>query len=101
PPQVKAWVQRARTGTPDIKDVQRFTQEWAAWWVDINPVWRKTTLPMAKKNGPWEYMDLPGPNGFLNVLMCLKWWRERLDKDSDEWTSAVDDVTWVLKRMNK
>ncbi|KAF8195984.1 hypothetical protein K438DRAFT_1545524, partial [Mycena galopus ATCC 62051] len=99
PPQVKAWVQRARTGVPDIKDVQRFAQEWTAWWQDINPAWRKITLPMPQTNGPWDFMDFPGPNGFLNVLMCLKWWRERLDKDSNEWIGAVDDVTWVLKSM--
>jgi hypothetical protein len=94
------WVQRARIGTPEIKNVETFAKEWAAWWQDINPAWRKTSLPMEKKDGPWAFMDLPGPNGFLNVLICLKWWRERLQGDSEEWKEAVNDVTWVLERMN-
>jgi hypothetical protein len=94
------WVQRARIGTPEIKNVEIFTKEWAAWWQDINPAWRKMSLPMEKKDGPWAFMDLPGPNGFLNVLICLKWWRERLQEDSEEWKEAVNNVMWVLERMN-
>jgi hypothetical protein len=101
PVQVGAWVQRARTGTPEIKDVALFAKEWATWWRDINPVWRKVTLPMEKKDGPWAFMDLPGPNGFLNVLVCLLWWRQRLEQESQEWRDAVDDVTWVLRQMNR
>ncbi|KAJ7318376.1 hypothetical protein DFH08DRAFT_655029, partial [Mycena albidolilacea] len=101
PAQVGAWVQRARTGTPTIPDVERFAAAWAAWWQDINPVWRKTTLPMPRTEaGPWTSMDYPGPNGFLNVLMCLMWWRERVENAPGAWKEAVEDVMWVLKRMN-
>ncbi|KAJ7822550.1 hypothetical protein B0H14DRAFT_2370678, partial [Mycena olivaceomarginata] len=90
----------ARTGSPDIKDVVRFAGEWQNWWQDINPVWRKVKLPMPREDGPWMFLDLPGQNGFLNVLIGLKWWRERLDEESQEWRDAVADVSWVLKRMN-
>ncbi|KAJ6571545.1 hypothetical protein B0H19DRAFT_935544, partial [Mycena capillaripes] len=101
PPQVGAWVQRARSGIPDIKDVAKFTEGWAVWWQDINPAWRKATIPMPKQDGSWECMDVPGPNGFLNVLICLKWWRERLREESKEWVDAVEDVSWVLRCMNR
>ncbi|KAJ7350071.1 hypothetical protein DFH08DRAFT_667128, partial [Mycena albidolilacea] len=99
PKEIGAWVQRARTGSPDIKDVVRFAGEWQNWWQDINPVWRKVKLPMPREDGPWMFLDLPGQNGFLNVLIGLKWWRERLDEESQEWRDAVADVSWVLKRM--
>jgi hypothetical protein len=56
---------------------------------------------MLKKDVPWECLDIAGPNGFLNIVICLKWWRERLEEESIEWRDAVQDVTWVLKRMNR
>ncbi|KAJ7725154.1 hypothetical protein B0H14DRAFT_2276069, partial [Mycena olivaceomarginata] len=88
PAQVSAWVQRARIGSPEIKDVGKFAEEWAVWWQDINPAWRKISLPMPKQDGVWDNMDLPGPNGFLNVLVCLKWWRGKLEEESKEWLDA-------------
>ncbi|KAJ7734705.1 hypothetical protein B0H14DRAFT_2408771, partial [Mycena olivaceomarginata] len=100
PAQVGAWVQRARTGKPDIRDVERFANEWAKWWQEINPAWRKVSLPMSRLgDGPWVGLDLPGANGFLNVLICLKWWREQVETESKEWKEAVEDVTWVLRQM--
>ncbi|KAF8202093.1 hypothetical protein K438DRAFT_1581800, partial [Mycena galopus ATCC 62051] len=101
PAQVKAWVQRARTGVPDIKDAGCFAKEWAAWWQDINPLWWKSSNPMPKTDGDWTVMDLSGQNGFLNVLIFLKWWRERLKDEFPEWVEAVADVTWVLQKMNR
>ncbi|KAJ7884190.1 hypothetical protein B0H14DRAFT_2202283, partial [Mycena olivaceomarginata] len=99
PKEIGVWVQRARTGSPDIKDVARFADEWRKWWQDINPAWRKVTLPMQKKDsGPWTLLDVPGQNGFLNVLIGLKWWREKLEVESEEWREAADDVCWVLKQ---
>ncbi|KAJ7889379.1 hypothetical protein B0H14DRAFT_2561878 [Mycena olivaceomarginata] len=41
PKEIGVWVQKARTGSPDIKDVARFANEWGKWWQDINPAWRK------------------------------------------------------------
>lgn len=57
-------------------------------------------MPMLKTDGPWGDLDFPGPNGFLNVVVCLKWWRDKLKEESTEWREAVEDVTWVLSRMN-
>jgi hypothetical protein len=46
-------------------------------------------------------MDYSGQNGFLNMLMCLKWWRDAMDAGSLDWDEAVDDVTWVLSKMKE
>ncbi|KAJ7804573.1 hypothetical protein B0H14DRAFT_3486062 [Mycena olivaceomarginata] len=51
-------------------------------------------------DGSWGALNLPGPNGFLNVLMCLKWWREQVATETNEWKEVVEDVTWVLRQMN-
>lgn len=56
---------------------------------------------MAKTTGSWTFMDVPGQNGFLNILICLKWWRERMDKESAEWKEVLEDVVWALHQMNR
>jgi hypothetical protein len=86
---------------PKIKDISTFAWEVGVWWQDINPTWQKLSLLMAKKLGPWTFMDVPGQNGFLNVLICLKWWRERIDEESEEWKDVLEDILWVLHQMNR
>jgi hypothetical protein len=46
-------------------------------------------------------MNLFGQNGFLNVLMVLKWWRDAMPKASPDWEEAISDVTWALKEMQR
>ncbi|KAJ7278645.1 hypothetical protein C8J57DRAFT_1059861, partial [Mycena rebaudengoi] len=77
-----------------------FGEEWWVWWLDINPTWRKTAVPMHRTPGLLEYVNFTGRNGFLNVLMCLKWWGDVLDSPSKRWKEAVEDVKWVLKGLN-
>ncbi|KAJ7354142.1 hypothetical protein DFH08DRAFT_984420, partial [Mycena albidolilacea] len=85
---------------PDIRDVEAFGKTWTDWWRDINPPWRKAITPMPRTDGDWTLLDLPGPNGFLNVLVCLKWWRERLEQELPAWREGFEDMLWVLERMN-
>ena len=42
-----------------------------------------------------------GPNGHLNVLVCLRWWRNALRDDTDVggWDTAVADVKWALEQL--
>ncbi|KAJ7909805.1 hypothetical protein B0H13DRAFT_1616253 [Mycena leptocephala] len=76
-----------------------FGEQWWAWWIDINPAWRQTALPMSRDgDGSWTSLDFAGPNGFLNVLMCLKWWFDK-DGGTKRWKEGVEDVKWVLRKM--
>ncbi|KAJ7504122.1 hypothetical protein B0H11DRAFT_2221569 [Mycena galericulata] len=102
PKQVGEWIQRARNYTPSIEDTNEYAKQWWAWWVDINPAWREEKRPMLRnREGPWECMDYNGQNGFLNVLMSLKWWRDSMPEASKDWEDAVEDVTWALSEMEK
>ncbi|KAJ7081913.1 hypothetical protein C8R43DRAFT_844090, partial [Mycena crocata] len=92
------WVQRARRENfaPGIKDPVQFGHQFQEWWIDINPEWRRGENRLVRdKEGVWESMDFPGANGFLNVIVCLKWWRDACTEESQQWRDAVDDVTWV------
>ncbi|KAJ6451813.1 hypothetical protein C8R47DRAFT_916658, partial [Mycena vitilis] len=97
PKEVKDWVGRARHYTPTIADADAFGEVWWDWWVDINPSWRGKRRPMNRFEGSsWSCMDYPGQNGFLNILMCLKWWRDAMETESRDWKDAIEDVTWAL-----
>ncbi|KAJ7462649.1 hypothetical protein B0H11DRAFT_1735123, partial [Mycena galericulata] len=100
PTEIGDWVQRARIKPPAIAEPEEFGKQWWVWWIDINPAWRRTGTPMLRdRDGPWGCMDYYGQNAFLNVLMGLKWWRDALGKASKEWEEGVEDVTWVLQKM--
>ncbi|KAJ7446047.1 hypothetical protein B0H11DRAFT_1676964, partial [Mycena galericulata] len=100
PKQVGDWIQRARNYTPTIEDTDQFAKQWWAWWIDINLAWREKQRPMLRdRDAPWEYMNYHGQNGFLNVLMSLKWWRDSMPEASKDWDDAVEDVTWALGKM--
>ena len=74
--------------------------EWWAWWNTINPKWRVREGTLLKEvKGDWDVLRCPGQNGFLNVIICLKWWRLKMDNASDGWQRAVSDVKWVLGGM--
>ncbi|KAJ7716334.1 hypothetical protein B0H16DRAFT_1339148 [Mycena metata] len=110
PKEVSGWIARARNGgpVPAIVDVFSFASKWWAWWVEINPGWRaRTTVGvktrLAKEGeGGWESMASTGPNGLLNILICLRWWYDALRGDEgamEGWKEAVEEVEWALGRI--
>ncbi|KAF7337192.1 hypothetical protein MSAN_02271400 [Mycena sanguinolenta] len=98
--EVGVWVKNARKGTPSVS-TNTFPKEWTNWWTAINPGWRRVEgqLVRQENEGDFAVLRCPGPNGFLSVLTCLKWWRVTLETESSEWREAVADVCWVLERM--
>ncbi|KAK7029746.1 hypothetical protein R3P38DRAFT_3188605 [Favolaschia claudopus] len=74
-------------------------EDWWAWWKAINPPWRLQGNELQRGVRDWNSLRCPGQNGFLNVLMCLKWWQGAMSEPSDSWTRAMVDVEWVLKEM--
>ncbi|KAK7050137.1 hypothetical protein R3P38DRAFT_2504189 [Favolaschia claudopus] len=104
PKEIGEWSKRARNYTPKIVDADAFGQTLWIWWIDINPSWRGSERPLSRVgdvDGGWECLDLYGVNGFLNVLMGLKWWRNAMSDASPDWAEAVDDVTWALSSMER
>ncbi|KAJ6454056.1 hypothetical protein C8R47DRAFT_997431, partial [Mycena vitilis] len=99
PDEIHGWIKSARRTSPNIKNMAVFVAKYEGWWKKINPKWRVTgdgRLAREEK-GTWDEMAAPGPNGFLNVLICLKWWKA--GGGEGDWPDAVADVTWVLERL--
>ncbi|KAJ7017234.1 hypothetical protein C8F04DRAFT_979725 [Mycena alexandri] len=109
PKEVAGWISRARSGGPQppIVDVFSFAARWWPWWVEINPQWRVRTGTTVKRlakegEGDWDSLASTGPNGMLNVLICLRWWYDALRGDEggmEGWNKAVEDVKWALERI--
>ncbi|KAJ7212984.1 hypothetical protein GGX14DRAFT_564031 [Mycena pura] len=100
PPCIGEWVARARSPRyqPSIPDATKFGMQWRTWWSDINPAWRQPVdggggLLRSTSEKDWAGLDIPGANGFLNVLMCLKWWgNATAGGPRVEWDDAGEDA---------
>ncbi|KAJ7125574.1 hypothetical protein C8R43DRAFT_843012, partial [Mycena crocata] len=100
PAQIGSWVKHARAHKPSGIKLPEFSDEWVAWWRAINPAWRIRNGELVREGtGSWECLRYPGQNGFLNIVVGLKWWREELEEEQSAWIEAVADVTWVIKAM--
>jgi hypothetical protein len=77
-------------------------QEWCGWWKAINPGWwvGNDGVMVQDGDGDLDALRCPGQNGFLNVVVCLKWWFLSMQTPSDAWKDAVQDVIWALAKLN-
>jgi hypothetical protein len=70
----------------------------------LNPEWRKTGVTDGERlrksrEGEWGSTVQTGPNGMLNVLICLRWWRDVIDEtELGAWEEALKDVSWVMEQ---
>ncbi|KAF8183499.1 hypothetical protein K438DRAFT_1599583 [Mycena galopus ATCC 62051] len=99
PKAVGAWVKNARKGVPHIGGVGQMETEWWAWWKAINPASRLREGELVREGGDLDALRCPGQKGFLNIIICLKWWYGVMDAPSDAWTRALADVKWVLGKL--
>ncbi|KAK6964698.1 hypothetical protein R3P38DRAFT_3247816 [Favolaschia claudopus] len=112
PGEIKGWIARARTGGPQppIKDLFTFSGTWWNWWMKLNPGWRAKAYDgrrlLKEGEGEWKVLQSQtGPNGLLNALICLRWWRDVLgenagQREQKEWAEAVEEVNWVLNEIS-
>ncbi|KAJ7020509.1 hypothetical protein C8F04DRAFT_974169 [Mycena alexandri] len=96
PAEIHTWIKNARKIAPKIKDTAKFVAALRMWWKRLNPEWRVQGEGFIKENvGSLDEMRHPGANGFLGVLVALRWWREA-EGETSEWKEMFDDVTWVM-----
>ncbi|KAF7331974.1 5'-3' exoribonuclease 1 [Mycena kentingensis (nom. inval.)] len=101
PEQVAFWVRRARPdAVPPIEDAEAFGRKVVGWWEALNPEWRKVNGEMVKGDGDLDVLRVLGLNGFYNVVVCMKWWLEKMGgKCSENWVATWGDIVWVLGRL--
>ncbi|KAJ3816278.1 hypothetical protein F5880DRAFT_1494467 [Lentinula raphanica] len=90
-----------------LGDVVDFSAQWWVWWSIINPTWRERENSTGRlvinenDHGDWSPLIRPGQCGILTVLMCLFWWHKLLPALSQDWNSALQDVSWVVHELVK
>ncbi|KAF8176196.1 hypothetical protein K438DRAFT_1607907, partial [Mycena galopus ATCC 62051] len=99
PEEIHTWIKCARATMPKIKNIDRFVQEWGEWWNALNAERHKDGGKLIKsEDASLEVLWKPSVNGMLGVLIGLKWWRKETGETS-EWLEALEDVTWVMRRL--
>ncbi|KAL1713348.1 hypothetical protein EV715DRAFT_211822 [Schizophyllum commune] len=116
PTLLKDWIQAGRASRakrlPHVGDVDGFARSVWAWWVAMQPSWRKvdatgSVQPRRIRAGDsWgASLDVRGQNGMLSVVACLCWWglalKDGMDESRQSWVRLVHDVASVCEQMSK
>ena len=101
-----SYVPKRPSARADVNDwICDYQEAMWAWWVDLNPSWRKgkkqDRLTKPKNHGDWSPLHHTGVNGLLTVLKGLKWFfeMEEKPKGSARWRVMLEDVEWALKGL--
>ncbi|KAJ7711975.1 hypothetical protein B0H16DRAFT_1343059, partial [Mycena metata] len=84
-----------------------WVEGWWSYWVSLQPAERVYMGGALSQpdNADWEDLaKLNGKNGLLQVMALLLWWGDYVGDGADvfqfnDWTLAVQDVTWVLRQL--
>ncbi|THU95289.1 hypothetical protein K435DRAFT_666642, partial [Dendrothele bispora CBS 962.96] len=120
PDELKKWIQSGRYRTkqtaPKINptSLPAFVEQVWQWWILMQPTWRHLAkggrpVPLDElvNVGSLQSLDISGPNGWLSILACAKWWGLILrnhvaDKEgvkTNDWLRAVADFSNTLKHI--
>ncbi|KAJ7059372.1 hypothetical protein C8F01DRAFT_989776 [Mycena amicta] len=113
PKQLGLWNRNKRVAKPAycaIPDTAKFSEEFWAWWMGNQPVWRETTSEgrpgSADRRGEsWGGMVVPGVNGMLSALAMLYWWgcedKARGAWPTGNWVDAMQEVGKVCEGLRE
>ncbi|KAG2064066.1 hypothetical protein BDR04DRAFT_1036252 [Suillus decipiens] len=108
PEAVGWWIAHARSGIPPLPDLSKYSTNFWAWWITLQPTWKvitapldlPTLLPSQEIAGSWHKIDKPGQNSFLSMINALNWWGKACQDqciDNVSWLAAIADVQWVME----
>ncbi|OBZ68738.1 hypothetical protein A0H81_11112 [Grifola frondosa] len=85
-------------------EASTFGAQWMAWWMAMQPNWRKTTetslpIPVQPSGGGWGPLRKGGSSGFVLIMVGLAWWGLAAAASAD-WLLAVEDVHQALLALN-
>ena len=94
---------------PEIKDASLFGEEMRAYWLSLQPAFRKPAAgtdwppltPLEHDEVEFAELRKSGTSGLVIILLMIVWWRlaTKKTRERKEWVAFVDDVAWVLGEM--
>ncbi|KAK7019366.1 SERTA domain-containing protein 3 [Paramarasmius palmivorus] len=123
PREIEVW--RVRKGVVDryksgkepvlaeVPAVDAFGESVWQWWSAMQPAWRPMQdgrpLPNPQFGAKWDNLNRWGPNGWVLLLVTMKWWGQgilRLDTPNrparlDDWETALMDMLIMLKGVSQ
>lgn len=107
PPIVADWIKRARK--PDfpyeIKNLDKFVNEFNAWWRVLQPAWRLDDVSdLLRRDGEdWDRLRCSGVNGLVSVLAALFFWGNHAQRGAvvlnSRWLEALEDVSYAISKL--
>ncbi|KAH8802322.1 hypothetical protein DL96DRAFT_1475715 [Flagelloscypha sp. PMI_526] len=91
PAELNKWIGNGRWRTTHrlTQSSKTFGTELMAWWATLTPatdITADSSCEEIRASGDWKRARAPGNNGFLSVVMGLKWWGGQIrDGDEEEW----------------
>ncbi|KIN98516.1 hypothetical protein M404DRAFT_157330, partial [Pisolithus tinctorius Marx 270] len=106
------WISCACTGCLPIPNINKFANDFWTLWCELQPTWRKGSMPTTAKfvpascivAGGWTELNKPSLNGFLSVNTTIEWWGSKIEArvvQPGSWIAAVADVCWVMEQLIK
>ena len=83
PAEVNKWIRGSRKSTREPclsgDSLVDFAKNFWAWWLQLQPSWRQVTTkdqlePVRASGDDWQTLDKFGNNGWVCVIVSLKWW---------------------------
>lgn len=125
PSEVGTWISHARSAMfrPEVV-LPRFADEFAAWWKGMQPEGRDALDEgfmslTTQATTDWTELRVSGPNGMVNVIGALAWWRkavyalpkenvsktgrsgQKRELELQKLNDALKDVSYVLGQLLK
>ncbi|KAJ3872040.1 hypothetical protein F5051DRAFT_445576 [Lentinula edodes] len=91
------------------QDINRFGINFVTWWNSL--VNQISTVSGENSDGDgrvrkeWGTLNTSGKNGWLSIIVCLKWWGMGLRDDREgalgvKWRCTIKEVSCVLNELN-
>jgi hypothetical protein len=110
PKQVQAWIKNHNKTIVPPLNIAVFSPQTLVWWKVNQPEWRTTGVDglspaayhrAAPDDADWSSVARGGTAGVYTVVMALSWWvRSATVPWTDDLTTIVNDVTWVLRTLS-
>ncbi|KAJ3925230.1 MAG: hypothetical protein NXY57DRAFT_907337 [Lentinula lateritia] len=115
PKELSHWITNCRydrrNNNPKFQkqDINRFGINFVTWWNSL--VNQISTVSGENSDGDgrvrkeWGTLNTSGKNGWLSIIVCLKWWGMGLRDDREgalgaKWCCTIKEVSCILNELN-